>query len=257
MRWFLAALAAVLAGCPTPSRYVIERPGLTCERATRVAYRTMVTLGYTVTVLRPADPVHVGEVVGTRPRADGQGTETGRVAIRCGAHGASLHPDEQALFSTYEFSRAFDYSFKSLVQRPDVEEPSAASGLEVLVDVVTPGEAQLDLEGMPMVGGAVLVRLTVRNRTDRPVAVDPARIALVPTAGSPANPLTGAAFEAALAPGPAADRVRAERFQSTPIAANQTKTGFLVYPAGAYRDAHVSITDVETDETEGFVTPLQ
>ena len=39
--------------------------------------------------------------------------------------------------------------------------------------------------------------------------------------------------------------------------AGETRTGFLVYPAGTYREAQVSIEDVETEETEGFATPVR
>jgi hypothetical protein len=55
----------------------------------------------------------------------------------------------------------------------------------------------------------------------------------------------------------AGDRVRAELFGPRPVAPRETRIGFLVYPAGAYREARVSIDDVETDETDGFVTPVE
>ena len=257
MRWVAGVLVLLLPGCPAPSQYRVERPGLTCERATRVAYRTMVALGYTVTSLVPADQVHPGDIVGTRPRPDGEGTETARVVIRCGGQGATLQPVEDTLFPTYEFSRAFGYSFKTLVQRPDVEEPRAAVGLEVLVNALSPHEAILDLDGVPTAPGAVAVRVTVRNHTDRVVALDPSRVDLVPEDGAGVGPLAGAAFEAAFAAGAAGERVRRERLTSGRIPPRTTRTGYLVYPAGAYREARIAIEDVETGETEGFVAPVQ
>ncbi|HJQ85063.1 MAG TPA: hypothetical protein VKA21_13350, partial [Candidatus Binatia bacterium] len=153
MRWL--ALPLVLAlGCPTPPRYTEVRPGLGCERATRVAYRTLVTLGYTVTDVTVASPERAGAITGTKPAPDG-GTRTGRVVITCDARGAVLRPVEDQLLPDYEFSRAFGYSFKELVQHPDVEEPRAALGLQVLVHAIGPQEATLDLGGVPTVGGAV------------------------------------------------------------------------------------------------------
>jgi hypothetical protein len=263
MRWgprrplkLLVAAAAVLAsGCPAPTRYAVERPGLSCDRASRVAYRTMLELGYTVTSVVPATTVRTGEVAGKRRRPEGE--ETARVLIACDARGAVIQPVEDALFPTYEFSRVFGYSFKALVQRPDVEEPRAELGLQVQVRAIPAHEAILDLGGDPTVGEAVPVRVTIRNRTDRVLAVDPARLDLVPAEGSATAPLAGEALAAALAPGVAGDRVRAELLVARRIPAQATVTGFLVYPPGLYREARIAIEDVETGETEGFVAPLQ
>ena len=36
-----------------------------------------------------------------------------------------------------------------------------------------------------------------------------------------------------------------------------TVKGYLVYPRAQYREARVSIEDVETEESEGFVTPVE
>jgi hypothetical protein len=252
--WLLAAL--LLAGCPTPRQYREVRPGLSCERATRVAYRTLQTLGYTVDEVVVANPERAGVVGGKKTLPDGS-TTGGRVVITCDGQGAKLDPVEDALLPNYEFSRAFGYSFKALVQRPDVEVPEAGSDLEVLVHVVTSQEAILDLGGVPTAGGAILTRATVRNHTDRAVAIDPARIELAPATGDPAPPLAGEALAAALASGPAGDKVRAEPLVAGRVAPRTTVTGFLVYPPGAYREARISIEDVETGETEGFVAPVQ
>jgi hypothetical protein len=152
VRWVLVLLL-LATGCPTPPQYREAQPGLSCDRATRVAYRTLQELGYTITELTPATPGSNGAVAGTKTRRDGSQT-TGRVRIECDAAGANLVPIEDAAFPDYEFSRAFGYSFKSLVQQPDVETPRAEVGLEVLVKAVTPHDAVLDLGGPATVGGA-------------------------------------------------------------------------------------------------------
>ena len=255
MRWPVV-LAAMALGCPAPSRYAVVRPGLSCERATRVAFRTLTELGYTVTDMVPAQADQPGAITAEKPRPEG-GVDRPRVKISCDAVGASLQPFEDAIFPNYEFSRAFDYSFTALVQRPDVEEPRAARGLEVLVQVLTAGQALLDLGGVPTVGGAVPVRLTVRNNTDRTVALDPARLDLVSAEGTAAAPLAGSELAAALATGPAAERLRAEIFASRRVAPHTTVFGFLVFPPHVYREARIGIEDVETEETEGFVAPVQ
>src|SRR5262249_26294853 len=128
---------------------------------------------------------------------------------------------------------------------------------QVLVQALTPSQATLDLDGVPTGPGAVPVRVTVRNNTDRAVTIDPARIDLAPASGDATGPLTGAAFEAALALGPGAHRLRRERLAGGRVAAHTTVRGYLVYPAAAYREARIAIEDVETGEAEGFVAPVE
>jgi len=249
-------LLLLATGCPTPAQYREVRPGLSCDRATRVAYRTLTELGYTITELVPATPGTNGTVAGTKKRRDGSQT-TGRVRIECDAAGAKLVPIEDSAVPDYEFSRAFGYSFKSLVQQPDVEEPKAEIGLEVLVKAFTPPEALLDLGGPATVGGAVPVQITIRNHTDRAVAVDPKRIDLMNAAGDAVSPLTGGALSTALAEGAGGTRVRKELLSGRKIPPKTTVAGFLVYPPGTYREAQIGIEDVETGETEGFVATVQ
>ena len=252
----LLVLLLLATGCPTPSQYREVQPGLSCDRATRVAYRTLQELGYTITEFTPATPGTYGAIAGTKTRRDGAQT-TGRVRIECGATGANLVPIEDSAFPDYEFSRAFGYSFKSLVKQPDVEEPKAEIGLEVLVRAFTPHDALLDLGGPATVGGAVPVQITIRNHTDRAVAVDPKRIDLMNAAGDSAAPLGGGALNAALAEGAGGARVRKELLSGRKIPPKTTVAGFLVYPPGTYREAQIGIEDVETGETEGFVAPVK
>src|SRR3990172_3400044 len=178
MRWLALLAVAMLSGCPAPARYREVRPGLGCERATRVAYRTMLEIGYTVTEVVPARPDRAGVIAGTKTLPDGSVTSP-RVVITCDGGGAVLQPIEDALFPSYEFSRVFGYSFKALVQRPETEEPRAAVGLQVQVRSVPAQEAVLDFGGPATVGEAVLVRVMVRNNTDRAIAIDPRRVELV------------------------------------------------------------------------------
>jgi len=255
MRRLVLALL-FLCACPAPARYVVSRPGLPCDRATRVARKTFVAMGYTVTELVEASVARSGVVGGTKKAPDGT-EKKGRVVIRCTAEGATLQPIEDQLVPDYEFSRGFDYSFTTLVQRPDDETPWQNVGLQVLVQRVDVYEAKLDLGDAATVGGAVLVRATVRNNTDRPVRLDVPRLSLVDAGGATQTPLAGAALDAALAANAAGGRVRAELFGNQPIAARTTRVGYLVYPPGTYREARVSVEDVETDESEGFVTPVQ
>ena len=219
--WWLVLLVLAL-GCPTPAIYTEVRPGLGCERATRVAYKTLEALGYTITQVVVASPERSGTVAGTKTMPDGS-TRTGRVVITCDARGATVTPIEDALVPDYEFSRGFGYGFKELVKHPDVEEPWVASGLQVLVHAINPQEATLDLGGVPTTSGAVPVRVTIRNDTDRAVAFDPERLELVDAAGTSASALGGDALAGAIVAGPAGERVCGELLPS----------GHLVFPRAA------------------------
>lgn len=256
----LAATAVLLAlgawGCFQAKRYAIPRPGLDCERAMRVAHRTMVEIGYTVTEMIRAEPFRVGLIKGTKPAPDGS-TMVGRVRIDCDGQGVELQPIEDSPFPDFEFSRLFGYSFKSLVQRPDVEDPTVARGLQLQVRHVDRFQARLDLGGEPIAGDQVLMRVTIRNDTDRALAIDPDGVDLVTVDGTATAPLAGAARDAALAPGSAGASVRADLLGTERVAPHTVVTRWLVFPAGRYREARVGIVDVETDETEGFVAPVQ
>lgn len=255
--WKRLTLLVLVTGCPPPTQYAVDRPGLPCDRAARVARNTFVALGYTVTELVEPSIERAGMIGGTKTAADGS-KRSGRVSIRCTSRGAVLQPVETSLVpEDYEFSRAFGYSFKSLVQRPEVEQPWKSMGLQVLVQALDPFEARLDLEGVPTVGDAVAVRVTVRNDTDRAVRLDVGRLSLVDAGGASREPLGGGALAAALAGNAAGARVRAELFEAKPIAPHATRIGFLVYPPGTYKEARVAVEDVETEETEGFIAPVE
>jgi hypothetical protein len=134
--------------------------------------------------------------------------------------------------------------------------PRAAVGLEIRVHTVSAEEARLDLGGPATVAGAVAVRVTVRNHTDRAVRMDPDRLVLLVRGGSPTSPLTGAALAAALDGGPGGSAVRTNQLGDRRIAPKTTVTAYLVYPAAEYDEARVSFEDVETGESEGFVAPV-
>ena len=125
------------------------------------------------------------------------------------------------------------------------------------MQALDPFEQRLDLGAVATVGDAVPTRVTVRNDTDRKVRLEVPRLSLVDGEGNSKEPLAGAALAGALAANAAGERVRAELFGTTPIAARETKIGFVVFPAGRYREARVSIEDVETEESEGFVAPVE
>ena len=256
LRTFLA-VALVLAGCPAPTHYAIIRPGMRCARAVRLAYYTMVQLGYTVTELTEPVADTPGLLVGTKSGPDGQ-VVGGRVRIECRPDSTIVQPVEDALVPTnYEFSRTFDYSFTSLAQQPEEADPRGQHGLEVSLHLLPPAEQQLDLDGMATTEGAALARIVVRNSTDRAVRLEAGDVELVRSDGTTVGPLTGAARERGFAPGAAADRVRSELLAKITIARRATVVRFALFPADRYREARFSITDVETGEADGIVAPVR
>jgi hypothetical protein len=255
MRWLVLLLVATTA-CFAPKRYAVDRPGLECDRALRVARRTLDTLGYTITEMVQPKERLPGVVSGTRTLPSGKVTH-GSVRILCTAGGAELQPIEDSIVPDYEFSRAFGYSFKSLVQRPDVETPVVQSGVQVLVESLDVYEQRLDLGTEAVRSGNTLVRLTVRNGTDRAVALDASSVTLVGTQGSSSEPLGADAAAGVMAPGAGSDRVRRELLNRLEVPARSTAIRFAVYPGGPYGEARINVEDVETQETDGFVAPVQ
>jgi hypothetical protein len=252
----LLALLATVA-CPAPAHYAIVRPGMRCQRAVRLAYFTLVQLGYTVNELTEPVGDTPGYLGGTKTGPDGQAVG-GRVRIECRADAAIVQPVEDALIpASYEFSRTFDYSFTTLAQQPEEAEGRTGRGLDVSVRVLPPPEQQLDLDGVAIGEGAILARIVVRNGTDRPVRFDAGDVELIAGDGSPVAPLAGAARAAAFLPGPAADRVRPDLLGKTTVGKHTTVVRFAVFRAGRYREARFSITDVETGEADGFVSPVR
>jgi len=257
MRW-LAVLAVVAAGCPAPGVYSVDRPGLECERAVRVTKRTFDTLGYTVTeLIEPRGPGTSGQVTGKKTMPDGR-TTTGRVRIRCDETGALMQPIEDTLVPNFEFSRAFGYSFKTLVQSPDVEVPRVQAGVQPLVETMTAVEQRLDLGGEAVQAGTVLLRVTIRNDTDRAVVLEPAGFVLVAGGGDETPPLAAANAAAALTATAAGDRVRRELLsRPLKVPPGTTAVRFLVFPPGTYGEARIELEDVETGERDGAVTAVQ
>jgi hypothetical protein len=250
-------LLGLVSACTSAGRYRVVRPGLGCEAATRTAYKTLITLGYRVTAITPATQQRDGRIDGVKGGADGSPTRVG-VTIECDEKGSVLTPIEPDVVPNWEYSRAFGYSFKSLVQMPEnVDVPRAGVGLEVRVHALTSGEATLDFGGPATVDGAQAIRVTVRNQTDRAVRVDPERLELVARGGTSVTRLTGAALAAALAPGPGGEAIRANPLGERRVAPNTTVSGYVVFPTGTYDEARISIEDVETGEGEGFVTPIE
>src|SRR5262249_29125562 len=150
--------------------------------------RTMMQLGYTVTeMIQPKDQTP-GLVQGTRTLKNGSVT-TGRVRVVCNASGADIQPIEDSLVPDYEFSRAFGYSFKELVQRPDVDTPVVEPGVQVLIEAREKGGQRPDLGRTAGGGGTPPVRLPAGTAPAGPVATAGSALTLAAADGSARQPL--------------------------------------------------------------------
>ena len=131
MRW-LVLLAALAAGCPAPTQYAVNRPGLECHRAVRVARRTFDQLGYTITeMVEPAEPGVSGRITGTKTMPEREARPPAACASMCGPEaGAALQPIEDQLVPDFEFSRAFGYSFKRWCSGPTSRAPMVDAGVQ-------------------------------------------------------------------------------------------------------------------------------
>jgi hypothetical protein len=255
VRWLTATLI-LLAACPAPRRYAVEQAGMPCERATRFAYEVMQQIGYTVTEAVEATRSTSGRVTGTQRRADGS-LDRGTVRITCTSGGVEFQPVEGDLVPSFEFSRKFGYSATTLAKQP-VEQPTVQSGrMEVSMELIDVPRATLDLGGWPLVGEDVLVRVRVRNGTDRAVVVQPGSIALLDKGGEPVNALENGARSASLGAGAPAESVRMRLLERTRVPPGTQIERFLVFPPGAYPEAQVAVEDVETGESDGFQVPVR
>lgn len=228
-----------------------------CERGTRLAYEAMRQLGYTVTEAVDATRVAPGRVSGVKRLPDGR-VERAMVRVRCTSPiGVVYQPVESDLVPTFEFSRGFGYSITALAKQPQAE-PEAHSGrLEVSIQEFDPPRAVLDLGGWPMVTEDVLVRVAVRNGTDRPIVLEPASIMLLSASGDPVAAFDEARAAAALGATGPASTVRAGLLARIRIEPGTRVERFLVFPPGTYGEAQVALEDVETGEADGFQVPVR
>src|SRR5215510_2289579 len=105
----LASLGVLVASCAPqqpPRKKTIEAPAMSCQEANRLAYRTVLSLGYTITSLQVATPGQPGHIrakkeiikEGVEP-IEGVGTLTkgGVVTLTCSDRGAVVEPEKTGL----------------------------------------------------------------------------------------------------------------------------------------------------------------
>lgn len=272
----------LLAACATPvQQYALNDLRLSCDEANRTTYKALAALGFTVTTFTPAAMGRPGEAKGTRSErtADG-GPQNVTVSITCAPTGSAVDAREDGkLLGQVDFKRAFFLSFTSTQhmdeRRREMDEKVAAGtapasqrpqGLKVLVEPIRGQAAKLDFE-MDMAAADILpVRVRVLNATTRTytfvasdvqlVRSDRARIAPLSLEEAVARLQKGKDAQGqpltALGPTELTERLRQRLFSTTQIGARSDASGYLYFPLGDYLRARVLVTDVATEEAEGF-----
>ncbi|MFN8641765.1 MAG: hypothetical protein U0802_08960 [Candidatus Binatia bacterium] len=259
-----AAMALLAAGCSVGTGLTHGRatmPGAPCTEATRVARAALLRLGYDGDVVTPAQPGTPGRVVAHKAGGYDSVTNqaarqyTATVEVTCSNAGATLaattdEPIPGSLTFSSDFTRTVDAVAARRVDRPHVASRPEA-GVVIAVEPLRGGDARSALGVDLPAAGVTPVRLKVENRSDRTYAFATARVRLETQEGERAAPLAPADVAARAGAG-ARQAVVDRAIADAVLAPRDAVTGFVYFPASAYRRATIVLIDQETEEEEGF-----
>ena len=143
----LLAVGTLLAGCPAPTQYAIRRPDLDCGRATRVAYKTLFNMGYTIIGMVEPSVRRPGTIQGVKKTDDGR-TVQGSVRINCDRESRNVRGHCNRLIRDWVAGRDLDE--ESLKQLPPAERDAIEAEIRAAVKVALgvedgdAGEAESD-----------------------------------------------------------------------------------------------------------------
>jgi len=274
----LLALALAVAGCTPPIRqFDLKNQALTCEQANDYAYRTLQSMGFTMTQFEPATAAHAGTLRGTREE---RGTQNVTVGITCNGTTAAIDASEDGKFlGQLEFKRGFYLAFTAIAAQSAVSasiareqalrplEQKAGQGLHVLLEPVRGLGAKLDFNLDVAAGGVLPVRVTINNVTPRNYTLDPDDVVLAQKDGTRVHPLSVADAAQRVAadqkpppdgaaapdPGEVARRFQDKLFTAHSIAPGANLQGYLFFPLADYVKGRVTLEDQASEEDEGFV----
>lgn len=243
--------AAFFTGCllvpgqQAPTSRIVNAPNMDCERANKLGYETVTTMGYLVTSVQPATLGQPGYILAHEGRKDGRLTischPSGAVFEAAKADGVSVSlvgPSE----APGEFPAMFDRAFNIMRNTQDVmakREP--AKGMAITLTRLNGYESKIELGSDLVAGGMLPVKIVINNNTPRTYGLEVDKIFLQAAGGGRVAPLAS----------PAAGRGKTLQGNLT-LAPGQTVTGYLFYPAGTYSSGSTTIVDKENDEREGF-----
>jgi hypothetical protein len=272
----LCALA--FAGCASmQAQYNVRRDNLSCEDANRYAFRSMKSMGYTVTTFEPAPAGGNGVLKGWK-EGDHGAKHNVTVNVTCEPGAVLLQASrDELLKQDVEFSRGFYLVFTSFADGAAsaaayAEEQSGgvkSGGVKLRIEPQLGLESKLDFGHDLGAGGVLAVKVVVQNGSDRTYELDPRDIELRPREGrgnvrqlrvsdaaaSIASATAGDVPEGAPPPNASAIEtvLRQRQLTGRTLKPGDQAEGFLYFRSGEYARARATLTDVETSESEGFM----
>lgn len=250
VRSVAVSLCGVIMSCAPQQplrKRTIEAPMLSCEDANRLAYRTVITLGYTIGSLQVGRPGQPGHIV-----AEKDGGQVGTVTITCHDSGATVEPEKSGLpiptligaaERPHEFQNLFQHTFNILRSGQEhAIQHGPGQGLTLTMTRLNSFESQMDFGADLPASGVLPVKMEITNNTPRPYGLDTGKVYLQSVGGSDRV--------APIVP-PTAGQGKALQGEIT-IQPSQSVTGYLFYPVGNYSSARTTLIDKENAEGEGF-----
>jgi hypothetical protein len=236
------------------------QPGMPCSEAARVASGTLLRLGYSPDVVDPPKPSAPGKVVGHKnsgwsaatPEPGPQYTAT--VTVQCSNHGAEFDAvTDEPLPASLTFATDFRSTLEKVaarrVSRPRLgDEPE--TGLLIAVEPLRAADASAEFGNELNSAGITAVRLKIDNRTDRTYDFGADRVQLVTQEGERIDAL--AAERVGQVSASLQATMRKKQIGDGQILPKGVLSGFLYFPASAYRRATLVLIDQATEEDEGF-----
>ena len=235
--------------------------GMPCAQAARVARAALLRLGYTIAQTVRPKPGNPGSVVGHKnsgwsARSPEPGDQyTARVSITCSNQGAEFEgvtdePWTARLFFRRDFSRAISTVAAQRVSPPRIKH-TPERGLLISVEPLRSGDATSEFGADLTASGITPVRLRITNRTDRTYIFHPAKVQLVTQEGArmaalpmaKVVPAVGTELQGVL---------RDKQIGDGNVPPDAVLSGFLYFPASAYRRAKLVLIDQASEEAEGF-----
>lgn len=240
----------------------VTEPMVTCREATKSAVDAVRRMGYTVTDVKRATVDEPGLIMGVRelgftaanPVPGGQNTI--KVRVTCSDAGSSFEAvsDEGGL-AQLNFPSRFSSVVKKEVatkRRRQTRPAEPARGLVLTMDPVRSGESMAEFGVDLPAAGVTPVKVDIHNRSERSYAFDSGRVTLVTTQGKREKALSVDAAAAKVTDSELASKLRQRAIAEGEIAPGASCSGYLFFRASTYRRARVVLTDIESDEPEGF-----
>jgi hypothetical protein len=256
---------AILCGCTTVAGRSFttasaRQTGMPCTEAQRVAKGALLRLGYSPDAAVAAQPGMPGTVIGHKNSGWSTATPepgveyTATVTITCSNQGAQFdaqtdEPFPGSMTFKGDFARTIQAVAARRINRPRLAE-RPATGLVISVEPLRGGDASAEFGSDLTASGITPVRLKIDNRTDRTYAFAADSVQLVSQEGERVEPLSDAKA-GALSPDLQA-ALSKKRIADGRLAPQAVLSGFLYFPAAAYRRATLILIDQETEEEEGF-----